>query len=307
MDDAARIAAIEALIHQDVGRHVTPLFAATKGGVGRAAAALAAHRAPHIGLITGFYVPLGDPPAAETDGPAGAALFARGLTRIGLPCRLLTDEPCRSACEAALAGAEVDGVPVDAVALDAPLGPMIAQWREHGIDWVVAIERCGRSAGGQPRNMRGQDISRHAAPLDELFLAGPWQTIGIGDGGNELGMGSLPHTLIADTVDLGATIACVTPATHLVAAGVSHWGAYALLAALAILRADWRETLLACLDPEIDQAILRTLVSQGPAVDGVTLRQSMTIDSLPIATHVAKLAEIRAVASQAGGDDPGRG
>ena len=32
-----------------------------------------------VGLITGFFVPLGSPPAAETDGPVGAALLARGL------------------------------------------------------------------------------------------------------------------------------------------------------------------------------------------------------------------------------------
>jgi hypothetical protein len=201
---------------------------------------------------------------------------------------------------AALSGAGVPDVPVDEVAIDAPLGPAIAAWREHGVDWAIAIERCGRSAGGPQRNMRGQDIGGHAAPLDELFVAGPWRTIAIGDGGNELGMGALPADLIARTVAHGEIIACTTPADHLVTAGVSHWGAYALLAALALLRPDWRPAMLASLAPELDAAVLRALVFQGPAVDGVTLRQAMTIDSLDLAAHQAKQAAIRRLAEVGG-------
>src|SRR5438876_433702 len=82
------------------------------------------------------------------------------------------------------------------------------------------------------------------APLDELFAAGPWDTIAIGDGGNEIGMGALSRPLIARHVAHGETIACVTPARHLIVAGVSNWGAYALLGALAVLREDWRRELL---------------------------------------------------------------
>jgi hypothetical protein len=291
---ADRIDAIEALIHQDTGRNATALFAATRGGLRAAATALAGTSAPRIGLLTGFYVPMGTPPAAETDGPAGAALLARFWAGVGAPCRLLTDAPCAAACTAALAGAGV-ATPVDSVALEAPLGPAIAAWRQAGIDWAIAIERCGRSAGGVPRNMRGQDISRHAAPLDELFTAGPWRTLGIGDGGNELGMGKLPVALIERHIAHGATIACVTPADHLVTAGVSHWGAYALIAALGLLRSDWTRTAIGCLDPELDRRILEALVANGPAVDGVTLRQAVTIDSLALAEHHRVLIAIRSV------------
>jgi D-glutamate cyclase len=291
-----RIDAIEALIHQDVGRNITRLLTATRGGLWQAASALAAAPAPRIGLLTGFYVPLGSPPAAETDGPAGAALFARFLSRIGVPCRLLTDAPCVSACRAALVGAGLADVPVDAVAVDGPLDATTDAWRQDGVNWVIAIERCGRSADGAPRNMRGQDVSAYAAPLDEVFAAGPWQTIGIGDGGNELGMGSLPAGLIEAHIAFGAAIACVTPATHLVMAGVSHWGVYGLIAALGVLRPDWRSAMLDCLEPQTDQAIMEALVSQGPAVDGVSLRQGLTIDSLDLAEHHRKLTAIRAIA-----------
>jgi hypothetical protein len=143
--------------------------------------------------------------------------------------------------------------------------------------------------------MRGLDISSYTAPLDELFTAGPWETIAIGDGGNEIGMGSLPRELIAQHVDHGETIACVTPARHLIVAGVSNWGAYALLGALAALRQDWRDRLLACLDEKLDHAVLEAAVNDGPAVDGVSRLRAMTVDNLDMAIHHRKLREIRAL------------
>src|SRR4029079_5869024 len=98
---------IEALIHQEVGRNIAGLFASAKGGLWNAASSLAAAPLPSMGIITGFYVPLGTPPAAETDGPVGAALLAGALTRVGVACRLVTDEPCRATCAAALHGTDV--------------------------------------------------------------------------------------------------------------------------------------------------------------------------------------------------------
>jgi D-glutamate cyclase len=282
---------IERLIQVDVGRHVTALFEAARGGLWSAASALAAAPSARVGLITGFYVPLGSPPAAETDGPVGAALLAKGLTEIGIPCRLATDEPCHSACAAALAGAEAAGVPVDATDVAAT----IAAWRRAGITHAISIERCGRSTDGPPRNMRGLDISSYTAPLDDVFIAGPWETIAIGDGGNEIGMGSLPRELIAQYVDHGETIACVTPARNLIVAGVSNWGAYGLLGALAALRPAWRERLLACLDEKLDQAVLEATVKNGPAVDGLSRLCAMTVDNLEMTVHHSKLRQIRAL------------
>jgi D-glutamate cyclase len=292
----ARVDRIETLIHQEVGRGTAGLFAASKGGLWSAASALAVAKPVHVGILTGFFVPRGEPPAAETDGPAGAALLALAMSRIGVPCRLLTDTACRAACEAALLGCGLAGIPIDAVTSDASLEPVIAGWRGHGIDWLIAIERCGLNADGRPRNMRGEDVGACTAPLDRVFTAGPWRTIAIGDGGNEVGMGALPPGLIASEVPFGATIACVTPADHLIMAGVSHWGVYGLLAGLAVCEPAWRETMLGCLDPAIDQRILETLVERGPAVDGVTLRRTATIDGIDLAAHQAVLERVKGLA-----------
>jgi D-glutamate cyclase len=282
---------IERLIHSDVGRNITALFEAANGGLWRAASSLAMAPAAKVGFITGFYVPLGSPPAAETDGPVGTALLAKGLEEVGIQCRLATDELCRSACLAALKGAGASRVPVDAV----DVAEIIDIWRLAGMTHAISIERCGRSADGAPRNMRGLDIKSYTAPLDELFTAGPWQTIAVGDGGNEIGMGSLPRELIARNVEHGEMIACVTSAQQLIVAGVSNWGAYALLGALATMRQDWRAQLLACLDERLDRAILAATVEHGPAVDGVSRLRTMTVDNLNIATHHNKLREIRAL------------
>src|SRR6202008_4909651 len=82
-------------------------------------------RASRVGLITGFYVPRGTPPAAETDGPVGAALLAKAVGAVGIAGGVATDRPCHSACAAALAGAGAVGVPVDVVAVGDPLAPLI--------------------------------------------------------------------------------------------------------------------------------------------------------------------------------------
>jgi hypothetical protein len=289
----ALIDQIETLIQRDVGRGMEAVFQATRGGLWSAASALAASPAPRIGLITGFFVPSAEPPAAETDGPAGAALMARGFVQSGLSCRLATDTICQSACHAALDAAGAGSVPIDALAAGGTVDPLIDLWRREGIDWVIAIERCGPAVDGLFRNMRGADISAHMAPLDRLFSAGPWQTIGIGDGGNELGMGRVPPARYGP---LGETTGCVVPADFLIAAGVSHWGAYALLAALAVLRPGWSTAMLSGLDPALDQAVIEAMVRDGPAVDGVSLRREATIDALGMTVHRGMMEAVRGVA-----------
>ncbi len=287
---SARIAAIEALLHEDIGRNISSLAQAARGGLRAAAMALASAASPRLGVITGFYVPKGTPPAAETDGPVGAALLIRGLTDAGIVCRLATDSLCASACGAALRAVGCATTPIDQGLASAS----ITAWQAAGITHVLAIERCGPGADGIPRNLRGEDVSAVTAPLDLLYLGGDWTTLAIGDGGNEIGMGSLPAALIAGAVANGAQIACRTRADHLIVAGVSNWGAWGLMAALALLRPDWRAALLAALDPDLDEAVLRATVSNGPAVDGVTRVSALTVDGLGAPVHRAKLLAIRA-------------
>ena len=43
-------------------------------------------------IVTGFYIPAGEPPATETDGPPGALILAEGLKYLGMEVSLLSDE-----------------------------------------------------------------------------------------------------------------------------------------------------------------------------------------------------------------------
>ena len=63
-------------------------------------------------------------------------------------------------------------------------------------DLLLSIERCSRSRDDTYLNMRSVDISDQTARLDYLFES-DIPSVGIGDGGNEIGMGNLapnnPH------------------------------------------------------------------------------------------------------------------
>ena len=287
--------AIEAVVCRDVGRKTQALIDASRGELEEAARALS--RAKSVGLITGFYVPRGDTPAAETDGPVGTALLAAALAACGVPARIAVDGPCEAAVRAAVSAAG-GGVAVDVVALGdrAAIGRVAESWRGAGVTHAVAIERCGPSPDGRTRNMRGADVSEWTAPLDELFVAGAWVRIGVGDGGNEIGMGRLPAGLIARTVPNGEQIACVTGCDHLVVAGVSNWGACGLIAALAVVRPDWAPTLDRFLTAERDADVTRATVEQAGAIDGVTARREATVDGFGPEVHAAVVDDLRRIA-----------
>ena len=289
------IEAIEAIVCRDVGRSTQALIAASTGGLRMAAETLAG--ASKVGLITGFFVPRGEVAAPETDGPVGTALLAAALVACGVPARIAVDTPCAGAVRMAVEATGVD-VAVDEVGVDdrAGIDRVIGAWRRAGISHVVAIERCGRSGDGRPRNMRGVDVSSWTAPLDDLFLGGPWLKLAVGDGGNEIGMGRLPADLIARTVPRGAEIACATSCDHLVVAGVSNWGAYGLMAALAVLRADWKATIANFLTAERDLAVTQAIVERAGAVDGVTARRQATVDGFGPEIHGAVIDELARVA-----------
>ena len=291
--DADRIAAIEALVCRDVGRKTAELIAASAGELAAAGQALAA--ATSVGLITGFFVPRGEVAAPETDGPVGTALLAAALAACGVPARIAVDTPCAGAVRSAV-GAAGGGVAVDEVGVDEGLDRLIGDWRSTGVSHAVAIERCGRSADGRPRNMRGVDVSPWTAPLDDLFMAGPWIRLAVGDGGNEIGMGKLPPGLIARTVPNGEKIACVTSCDRLVVAGVSNWGAYGLMAALAVARPDWAAKIATFLTAERDLAVTRATVDEAGAVDGVTAQREATVDGFGPEIHGPLIDELGRIA-----------
>ena len=148
---------------------------------------------------------------------------------------------------------------------------------------VVAIERAGFTADGTYRNSLAQDFSAGRSRLDYLIPEARKRgipTIGIGDGGNELGMGNVREA-VAKHIPHGAAICPTTLTDILLPSGVSNWGAYAVAAAIALLKKR----------PELahQPQLEATLIEACPAVgfiDGFTGKLEPSVDALPIGVHV---------------------
>ncbi len=106
--------------------------------------------------------------------------------------------------------------------------------------------------------------------------------MGVGDGGNEIGMGNV-RARVARAGAVLRAIASVVKVRHLVVAGTSNWGAYGIVAELSALAG--RPLLHAA---EEERAMVRACVDAG-AVDGLTRRAEPTVDGLPLAAHVGML------------------
>ncbi|ETE67816.1 hypothetical protein L345_06394, partial [Ophiophagus hannah] len=103
---------------------------------------------------------------------------------------------------------------------------------------LIAIERAGMAADGNYYNARKVNIKHLVDPIDELFIAAQTlpgiTTTGIGDGGNELGMGKVKEAT-KKHIKNGDVIACDVEADFAVVAGVANWGGYAVACGLYIL------------------------------------------------------------------------
>ena len=232
-------------------------------------------------VTTGFFIP--SVGATETDGPPGAVAFGRALALLGYRVEYVTDEFSCTVLRALDPGRVVHVMPVDghdksrehAASLLAKVRP----------DVLVAIERCGLTAAGTYRNMRGVDVTEYHAKLDYLFVDHPC-SVGIGDGGNEIGMGNLAPVIPLVAPSAGEP--CVTRTTRLIVSSVSNWGAWGLVATISKLKG---RNLLLSVDE--GRELLKAAVVLG-AVDGVSGRRSGSVDGFPPEENDRVLGEMHA-------------
>jgi hypothetical protein len=161
---------------------------------------------------------------------------------------------------------------------------------------LICIERAGPAADGNYYTMRGRDIGSHLDQRSKGSLGrlSPRDvSIGIGDGGNEIGMGKVPHATVVKNIPNGDLVHCRVPTDHLIVAGVSNWGAYALAAGVYVLRGVKPPADL--FDPDHERAILEVMVREGPLVDGVTGKQTATVDGLTWDEYARPLVRIREI------------
>ncbi|QDU64917.1 hypothetical protein Pan216_58110 [Planctomycetes bacterium Pan216] len=261
---------IEAIIARDPGhRGIAPLL--LPGSVAAAAHSLV--DAEHVLLITGFFIERAG--ACETDGLGGTAALRHALSALDVPTIIVSDRFCEPVMRAA---------GFDDMVLYPDAFPLVRA-PSHG----VAIERVGRHQDGTYRSMRGTDITAMTGPVDELFLdPGDSITIGIGDGGNEMGMGKVRERVI-DSIPRGPQIATIVPAHHLLVAGTGDWGAWGLVAGLSLVVG---RSLL----PSVEQARgwLDRFVAAG-AVDPFSLVAEARVDGLSWEVGAALLRDLHRV------------
>jgi hypothetical protein len=253
----------------------------------------------------------------ETDGPVGTAALARSLSYgfNAIPV-VITDtsllEPIgatlRAAGLAVVTFAEAKRATANrrfcgvAVTLGYPLPDDEAQKEakrlinELSPTAVIAIERAGMTPRGTYHNMLGQDYSEGRARIDYVVEeAGKCRipTIGIGDGGNEIGMGAITDA-VHKYVPHGEILCAKTATDVLLPAGVSNWGCYAIQAALAILTEKPELAHSAALEKHFIEA-----AAAAGLVDGNTGKGEATVDGMPIEVHMGIVQLLAATVERA--------
>jgi len=231
-------------------------------------------------ITTGFYILSADAP--ETDGPPGAVAIGNALAELGFEVSYVTDSVSLSAL-ASIANPQhtIIDFPITSHRESAEIAQDLI--RDERPDLMISIERCGISSDGIYKNMRSMDISEHNAKIDHLFEQHPY-SLGIGDGGNEIGMGNLLK-IIAETEGL-PDLPAVTTTTNLICAAVSNWGGYGLVTAISQMAG---RNLLPSLDDEVDWV---TTLVDGGAVDGFTGDSKLYVDGFTLEEQSRCLREL---------------
>ena len=230
-------------------------------------------------IVTGFYVVMAGKP--ETDGPPGAIAIGEALKALGRQVTYVSDEYTIPVLRRYADGSEVIDFPIEGVSASKKHAAEILERVKPAL--LISIERCGRTREDTYLNMRYVDISPHTARLDYLFDS-ETPSVGIGDGGNEIGMGNLAEVI--PTVDSLPDYPAVNQVDRLVIASVSNWGGYGLVAALSRIAG---KNLLPSVESET--AMLHGMVAAG-VVDGTTGDAVPTVDNFTAEENGALLARL---------------
>jgi hypothetical protein len=333
-----RLDAIREVIQEDVGQRglrtdpEANLVTACPDDFEAACRSLAYAERPALGVVTGFFIPTGQPPCGETDGPLGALFLARALVPLGVRVVLATDAFCARALEVGLGASGLRKlVPLVTLptydAAGSLSGAEYGRWfvdRAGELTHLLAVERVGpshtpESVAGQPgatdavverfraevpaeehdrcHTLRGRDVTAQMSPAERLFEGGGRPpgitTIGIGDGGNEIGMGKVGWDVVRRNIPGGGRVACRVAADHLIVCGVSNWGAYGLAAGVRLLRGQPPDADL--FDVERERELLRVMVEEGPLVDGVLGEPAVSVDGLEFDRYAEPLRRLAAI------------
>jgi hypothetical protein len=329
-DSVDRLVTLDVLCYGVIG----PLYAAARSQRGMPLCLEAAmmlrgqvSQGDTVLITTGLILP-GCYPYGETDGPLGAAVLARALA-LGLGARVIIEsEPELQGLMAALlrtAGLHV--IAIDALADERPghrpavsvvasslnadiAAKNAAAWFDRfDVRAVIAIERPGANASGVYHMVGGQDISAMVGKSHVLFDQARQRgrlAIGIGDRGNELGLGPIAaatRALLPFGHDCGCPchggVADETFSDLAIPAVISNWGAYGVAACLAVLEEnpDLMHT------ADIERALFETARREG-GVDGMSGQAIMAADGIGAIENMAVVSLLREIYRALSARDP---
>jgi D-glutamate cyclase len=257
----------------------------------RAAGELRDPAVQRVACVTGI---AGGPlPVGEVDGPIGAAALAIALNTLGRAADVVVPGPMVRVVEAVRRAMGGDfGVVADSHAT------------ADAYDAAVTVEKLGRNRHGVYHSIFGAVIEDQQPLGDELIealAAAGKPTIGIGDGGNEVGFGAVYDDAVR-LVPRGGDCGCpcgggivTATATGIVyPASVSNFGAYAIATALGILE----ERPLLLVSPERVAAGVEAAVVNG-CLDGGTFEPGrLADDGIPVDGVMAYVGLLRTIACQ---------
>lgn len=248
-------------------------------------------------------------PKGETDGPLGAAALAR-MVDLAFEAKpvMITEEEKMDAlvetCNAAelavqpeewirrraYGGAVAEPFPIDDERAWVAAEKLVAKYSPVA---MIAVEKLAVGAKGVIHNMSGTDRTQHIAKVHHLVNEARRKgilTIGIGDGGNEVGFGMIREELKA----LGGIysdcspcpcrdgVVTVVSTDVLLPAAVSNWGVYGVEACIAAMVGN----LDVIHNEDVERRMLEAGVRRGLAsgfgrqmldVDGTTLEANQAL------------------------------
>jgi len=260
-------------------------------------------RGDAVVILTGYYFPKIFP-KGETDGPVGAAALAHAISKgLGAATLVLCEKQCLEPVRASFEAIGLTERPIeeavcnplsfaiDTFPTDNDPQAMIEDRTEEIFSVVkpkaiAAIEKTGVNAKGVPHRIVGERITDGrlcAEPLIRRANRSGVLTIGVGDRGNELGLG-----LVADgtrqyakygavcTCPCQGGVAAADVVDVTVVASVSNWGAYGIAAMLATILGN--ENVLH--DPETEVRVIEACYRAG-SHDGAFYDNRPWVDGLP--------------------------
>lgn len=217
----------------------------------------------NIGILCGFPCLTGSDPPIESDGIAGAFSIARALEQMCKSPTILIDSFYKeyfvelSTWHTAQFGSSI----------------RISSSFNESFDGIIGIERSGRAKDGRYYTMKGIDITDYLSPLDTAYFNEGVCSLGIGDGGNEAGLGNLKE-LIERHIPQGDLIGTIVRSDFPLISSVSTWGGYAVSVALSVYSGT-----PCCVSVESEYEVALKIAALG-IKDGVLGEAGSTIDGL---------------------------